>query len=620
MTNSAICRQRNRKSRPGCRSAWMKGVAALCMCVMVLALLAFLRPTVSHAAPDGTDLEFSVELSQIREVYEGTYLPVKITATGYENDYSGWIDLSVCSVAGSYLLYSEHIDITAGQKHTALFAFPVHFGPNMRILLQFRNDTGETVYSRFYPFSVSLRGANRNELILGLVGQAPLSSASRFEIADQNRDTLLCDVQSYLVDPSTITADIRSILCYDILYLSDDYLDVYSPAVVEGLINWAARGGILVVGGVIDRNREQRLEQLMLKTAKQHDFSNYSKIAGKYFLIGDGIVYTYDYDYFSGYVYFNNQVRSMLQSAMYNLPAQISDRVLDMKEVSDYQEEIFEQLPSWQFGISSFRRYIWIILIYIFVALPAGYLLLRRLRKHYYLQGTVILLAVSFAVMIYVLGAKSRMSLPHSSLLSIEESYGDLQTSQRYLALQTLYNKKATFSLRASDEFRLLPSGEPESGVTSTWDHKADLAAYSMESYISGDEDNVVVGKRQSGLFRLMSNAVTDLPFGTEDAPVFVLELKNGVPEESDRSLFADDQKDFVTELENEILRVAPEAKVEGSTIAMLASYLQAHQYRFDQGSYTIEVYIGEGEDSAIVTKEAEMIKSSYVRFKIIER
>ena len=97
------------------------------------------------------------------------------------------------------------------------------------------------------------------------------------------------------------------------------------------------------------------------------------------------------------------------------------------------------------------------------------------------------------------------------------------------------------------------------------------------------------------------------------------MELEDGVPEDCDRSLFADDQKDCVTELENEILRVAPEANVESSTIAMLASYLQAHQYRFDQGSYTIEVYIGEGEDSAIVTKEAEMIKSSYVRFKIIE-
>ena len=620
MTNSAICRQRNRKDRPGCRSAWMKGFIAFSMCVMTLAFLAFFRPAVSYAAPDGTDLEFNVELSQIREMYEGSYLPVKITVTGYENDHSGWVDLSVCSVAGSYLLYSEHIEITAGQKHTALFAFPVHFGPNMRILLQFRNDAGETVYSRFYPFSVSLRGSNRSELILGLVGQAPLSSASRFEITDQNRDTLLCDVQSYLADPASITSDIRSILCYDILYLSDDYLDVYSQEVIENLLNWAAHGGILVVGGVTDRNRAQRLEQLLLGQVKQRDFTNYTKIAGKYFLIGDGIVYTFDYDYFSGYVYFNNQVRSMLQSAMYNLPAQISDRVLDMKEVSDYQEEIFEQLPSWRFGISSFRHYIWILLIYIFLALPVGYLLLRSIKKHYYLQGTVILLAVAFAVLIYVLGAKSRMSLPHSSLLSIEEANGELQTSQRYLALQTLYNKKATFSLRATDEFRLLPSGEPESGVTSTWDHKADLAAYSMESYISGDEDNVVVGKRQSGLFRLMSNAVTDLPFGTEGAPVFVLELENGVPEGSDRSLFADDQKEFVPELENEILRVAPEAEVESSTIAMLASYLQAHQYRFDQGSYTIEVYIGEGEDSAIVTREAEMIKSSYVRFRIIEK
>lgn len=620
MTNSAICRQRNRKDRPGCRSTCMKGVIAFSMCVMTLAFWAFFRPAVSYAAPDGTDLEFNVELSQIREMYEGSYLPVKITVTGYENDHSGWVDLSVCSVAGSYLLYSEHIEITAGQKHTALFAFPVHFGPNMRILLQFRNDAGETVYSRFYPFSVSLRGSNRSELILGLVGQAPLSSASRFEITDQNRDTLLCDVQSYLADPASITSDIRSILCYDILYLSDDYLDVYSQEVIENLLNWAAHGGILVVGGVTDRNRAQRLEQLLLGQVKQRDFTNYTKIAGKYFLIGDGIVYTFDYDYFSGYVYFNNQVRSMLQSAMYNLPAQISDRVLDMKEVSDYQEEIFEQLPSWRFGISSFRHYIWILLIYIFLALPVGYLLLRSIKKHYYLQGTVILLAVAFAVLIYVLGAKSRMSLPHSSLLSIEEANGELQTSQRYLALQTLYNKKASFSLRAADDFRLLPSGEPEAGVTSTWDRKADLSAYSMESYISGDEDNVIVGKRQSGLFRLMSNAVTDLPFGTDDAPVFVLELEDGVPEGSDRSLFADDQKEFVTELENEILRVAPEAEVESSTIAMLASYLQAHQYRFDQGSYTIEVYIGEGEDSAIVTKEAEMIKSSYVRFKIIEK
>ncbi len=339
---------------------------------------------------------------------------------------------------------------------------------------------------------------------------------------------------------------------------------------IRNLINWASNGGILVVGGVVDRNRQQRLEQLLLDTVKQRDFTNYSKIAGKYFLIGDGIVYTFDYDYFSGYVFFNNQVRSMLQSALYNLPVRISERVLDMKEVSDYQEEI--------------------------------------------------LLAVAFAVLIYVMGAKSRMSLPYSSLLSIEESYGDLKTVQHYLALQTLYDKKASFHLRGEDAFRLLTSGNPESEGTVNWDHKPDLSAYSMESYNSENDLNVVVGKRQSGLFRFLSNELTDLPDVQNETPDFTLELTDGVPKGADRSLFADDLKNFDENLQAFILRADPDAKCESSTVSMLASHLKAHQYRFDQGTYLIEVFSGEGEDTAIVTREREMIKSSYIRIRITEK
>ncbi len=619
MTNSEICRRRKLKSRIGCAFRKRAVVGSIVLLTMFM-ISAILRADVAHAADTNNDLEFRVDFSSVREMYEGSYLPVKITAASYGENYSGWVDLTVCSVAESYLLYSEHMDITAGQSHTALFAFPVHIGPNMRILLQFRSDSGEILYSRFYSFSVSLRGATRSELVLGLVGQAPLSAASRFEIPDQNRESLLCDVQPYLVDPQSVTADIRSLLCYDILYLSDDYLDVYSPEVIRNLINWASNGGILVVGGVVDRNRQQRLEQLLLDTVKQRDFTNYSKIAGKYFLIGDGIVYTFDYDYFSGYVFFNNQVRSMLQSALYNLPVRISERVLDMKEVSDYQEEIFEQLPAWRFGFPSFRRYIWILLIYIFLALPAGYLLLRRIRKHYYLQGTVVLLAVAFAVLIYVMGAKSRMSLPYSSLLSIEESYGDMKTVQHYLALQTLYDKKASFHLRGEDAFRLLTSGNPESEGTVNWDHKPDLSAYSMESYNSENDLNVVVGKRQSGLFRFLSNELTDLPDVQNETPDFTLELTDGVPKGADRSLFADDLKNFDENLQAFILRADPDAKCESSTVSMLASHLKAHQYRFDQGTYLIEVFSGEGEDTAIVTREREMIKSSYIRIRITEK
>ena len=52
----------------------------------------------------------------------------------------------------------------------------------------------------------------------------------------------------------------------------------------------------------------------------------------------------------------------------------------------------------------------------------------------------------------------------------------------------------------------------------------------------------------------------------------------------------------------------------------MLQSYLKAHAYRFSEGNFAIEVYKAEGEEGAIVTRDVEMIKSSFVRFKIIER
>jgi len=558
-------------------------------------------------------------MSQVREMYEGSYLPLHITAKSGEKDYSGQLELTVCSASGNYLLYSRKFDITAGREHTALFAFPVHIETNMRLLLQYRTDENEILFTRYYPYSASLRGATRKELILGLVGQAPLNSGSRFEISEMDRDGLLCDVQSYLVDPESVTTDINSILCYDILYLSDDYLDTYSPGVIHNLINWAANGGILIVGGVVDKNREQRLEQLMIANVKQRNFTNFTTIAGQYYLLGDGIIYTYDYDYFSGYVYFNVQVHSMLRSALYNLPALLSERVLDMCEVDAFQEEIFEQLPSWRFGLPSFRRYMVIIMIYIFIALPSGYLLLRRIRKHYYLQGTILLFAFAFAVLIYVMGANSRMNVPHSSLLSIEESFGETEVAQRYLALQTLYNKKASFYLRPEDAFRLVPTEGTLFETDAYLDHVPDLSAYSMESYLSDNENHVRVGKTQSGLFRFMSNETPQTPPEERGEPLLVLNLEDGIPDGESRSLFSRDMTEFSDKLMDYIDKHTQNHAIDESTLNMLSSYLKAHAYRFEQGDYSIEVYKKADEDAAIVMREAEMIRSSTLRFKITE-
>ncbi|MBR6366258.1 MAG: hypothetical protein IKS10_09230 [Lachnospiraceae bacterium] len=620
MTNSATCRRWMRKERSGSDHRRLNGGVVIWMSLVALLLCVWFRPTVVHAT-DADDLDFRVELSQVREMYEGSYLPLTITASSSKNDYSGWLDLTVCQDTGSYLLYSQEIDITAGRTHTALFAFPVHIGSNMRILLQFRSKSGEYLFSRFYTFSASLRGATRKELVLGLVGQALISSESRFEITAYERETFLTDVQSYLVDPRSIGTDITSILCYDILYLSDDYLDVYSPEVIRNLINWTAQGGILVIGGVVDKNREERLRQLMIESVKQRDFERFMMISGNYYLLGDGVIYTYDYDYFSGYVYFPNQIRSMLRSVFYNMPDPVAERTLDMKDLSDYQEEIFEELPSWRFGIPSFKRYMLIILIYIFLALPAAYLLLRRIRKHYYLQGTILLLAVAFAVLIYILGAKSRMSLPHSSLLSIEESYGDLQVTQRYLTLQTLYDKKASIYLRTEDQFRLQSSATPEASDSyAVWDHKPDPSAYSMEYSVAGDEVNVLIGKRQSGLFRFMSNAVTDSIETKDDAPLFVLKMQDGIPEDATESIYGNDTDELQAVYRNWLIRNYPDLDITDNSVEMLASYLKSHAYRFSEGDFTIEVYKVEGEEAAIVTRDTEMIKSSYVRFKITER
>ncbi len=620
MTNSEICPWRMCRDTSGRGRLSRNGRVVIWASLVFLILCVWFRPTVLHAA-DADDLDFKVELPQVREMYEGSYLPLTITAKSSEKDYSGWLDVTVCQDAGSYLLYSQEIDITAGLTHTALFAFPVHIGSNMRILLQFRSKSGEVLFSRFYPFSSSLRGATRKELVLGLVGQALISSESRFEISAYERDTLLTDVQAYFVDPKTIGSDISSILCYDILYLSDDYLDVYTPEVIQNLINWTAQGGILVVGGVVDKNRELRLGQLMIDSVKKRDFTRFSTISGNYYLLGDGVIYTYDYDYFSGYVYFPNQIRSMLRSVLYNLPDPIADRTLDMKDLSDYQEEIFEELPSWRFGIPSFRRYMLIILIYIFLALPAAYLLLRRIRKHYYLQGTILLLAAAFAVLIYILGAKSRMSLPHSSLLSVEESYGSLKVTQKYLTLQTLYNKKASVYLPTEDAFRLISSGAPETSDTySVWDHKPDQSAYSMEYSVSGEEAHVLIGKRQSGLFRFMSNMTTNLIEGKSGEPLFVLEMSDGVPQGADSSIFDGGTDEILPIYVNWLARNYPNLDISDNAVLMLESYLRAHAYRFSEGNFAIEVYKEEGEDAAIVTREAEMIKSSFVRFKIIEK
>ena len=125
-----------------------------------------------------------------------------------------------------------------------------------------------------------------------------------------------------------------------------------------------------------------------------------------------------------------------------------------------------------------------------------------------------------------------------------------------YLTLQTLYDKKASIYLRPEDAFRLQLSGAPETADTySVWDHKPDQSAYSMEYSVSGDEAHVRIGKRQSGLFRFMSNTTTDLIEGKSKEPLFVFEMNNGIPEGADASIFENGTEELQPIYQNWLIR-----------------------------------------------------------------
>jgi hypothetical protein len=125
------------------------------------------------------------------------------------------------------------------------------------------------------------------------------------------------------------------------------------------------------------------------------------------------------------------------------------------------QELLFEQ-NSYASSQPALGLYVGIILVYILVVLPGLFLYLRKKDRMHYLRELLILTALLFSAIIFVLGAKTRLTAPALNYVRVLDQREAVYSETIYISVQIPYRQNMTAAFDGSYQVMELEPQEDE--------------------------------------------------------------------------------------------------------------------------------------------------------------
>lgn len=431
---------------------WCNGKKYLLGCFLVIILgVCVLGCRVAYGAGmdatnGGTDEDFQVIVlyGNNESMQDSHFIPLEIRFENGSQPFQGELQLAVPYMQWDNLLYTQSVDLQAGERETYFFSVPLQQEVS-ELSLQVVNKSGEAVYSYqiHFPPSIGDEGMpGKNAITVGVIGLASSENVYVSEHVMQSGQTNT--FWNYSLERSEIRPSLGALLMYDVLVLSLEQYDALSAPCKSILQQWTFTGGLLVVNGVTQFYIDTQVYPLQGLHSEELGELAYS-------YAGDGLcLYVFEEMDFAATDGLG-QLKSILDVLCLHFENRFTPQVLGGSFQGGWQNQLQELLMGWQYQFPNVLPYIFVITVYILIALPLSYLFLKSRRKSHYLRGTVISLALCFSCTIYVMGAETRMVVPHMTALTIESVQGDVWNQTAYGCVQTPY--QGTVTLKVAEDY-----------------------------------------------------------------------------------------------------------------------------------------------------------------------
>lgn len=429
----------------------------------------------AEASMKNTDA-FSIEVQYGYDsmVQENCSLPIHLIFTNVTRDFSGSVFIAAPVEGSDYALFSSALSLKKGQEQTMEFCVPL--SKNAALLrVSITDQSGTLVFEHDINIAPSELGTYITVAAIGEDASISYLDGRAFPALDGYR------LRTTWMNVEEFSDNYHELDMVDVLVMEEEIFERFSSMQMLALGKWLRQGGCLLLSGVSDSDTlltrhesagfpEPETDELVtvFPEVEPVHFWRIKYLSGSVSGIDADL---FDREHIDSRVC-DNILDVILRATGADVrQEQALHSTIGYNRYSWCRDVLFE-LNSYASSRPVFGIYLIVLLVYIFVALPGLFLFLNKRDKMHYLRELMVVIALFFSAVIFVLGAQTRLTAPSLNYVRVLDYAGDAVNDDIYISVQIPYRQE----ISAGFDTGYLPialafENVHEEGNTAIYDH-----------------------------------------------------------------------------------------------------------------------------------------------------
>lgn len=450
---------------------------------------AFVEAEASMKRTDAFSIE--VQYGYGSMVQENCSLPIHLIFTNVTQDFEGTVSVAAPVEGSDYALFSSTLSLKKGEDRTVDFCVPLSM--NAELLRVRIIDRSETL---IFEHDINIEPSQFGTYIT----VAAIGENSRVSYLDGRELPALegYRLRTIWMSAEEFSDNYHELDMVDMLVMEKETLEEFSPIQILALGKWLRQGGCLLMSGA--ENTDALLEMHESAGLPECGIDELVTVFPE-----EEPVRFWRIPYLGGSI-------SGIAADLFDkehIDSRVCDNILEVILRSTgadvYQEQALHSTSGYNrygwcqdalFELNSYAKsrpvlgiYLAVLMLYIFVALPGLFVLLKKKDKMHYLRELLIAVALFFSGVIFVLGAQTRLTAPSLNYVRVLDYAGDAVNDDIYISVQIPYRQEISVGF---DE-KYLPialafENTHDAGNTVIYDH------YRYQLYDDGNATQLFMG------------------------------------------------------------------------------------------------------------------------------
>lgn len=444
-------------------------IGILCCCLLENGIIE------ADASMKNTDA-FSIEVQYGYDsmVQENCSLPIHLIFTNVTRDFDGTVFVAAPVEGSDYALFSGVLSLRQGENQKMEFCVPL--SKNAALLrINITDQSGACIFEHDIRIDSSDLGTYITVATVGEDASMSYLDGRTFPALEGYR------LRTIWLDAEDFSENYHELDMVDVLVMEQETLEQLSALQQLALGKWLRQGGCLLLSGISSPHSVQAMYESAGISEPETDelvtvFPEEEPVRFWRCQLLSGSVAGINTDLFDREHIDSRVCDNILDVLLHSTGADVQQEQA-LHSTSGYnryswcQDALFE-LNSYASSRPVIEIYLAVLLIYIFLVLPGIFLFLKKKDKMHYLRELLAVMALLFSAIIFVLGARTRLTAPSLNYVRVLDYAGDAVNDDIYISVQIPYRQEILAGFDAAYlPIALAFDNEHEAGNTAIYEY-----------------------------------------------------------------------------------------------------------------------------------------------------